>query len=556
MRKYLQKKYLIEAGIYAVIFIVAVGLISKFRGSEETVEPEPQVAGVQIQKVVSQNEIKVPLKLSGQAKAKQSTVIRSLVQGTVQYILPVGSQVSAGTDLFRLANSSIEASYFSALSSLSNAQSSVSETEASTQSSAAQSQLALSQAQANLELIKQQLADAQVSGELQKRQALDAAYVAYDSGYATVDQAMRFLGGPNINDYAYKSVFTTNQELQTQALNQFTIAKISFSKLSLTPSNNIATDLNLLEEAIKQVKTLNNQTLTLLTYAVEGNGFSSVDIAAAKAQVQVFSSQLNAADSQVKSTRNAILNIDVQVSNSISSLTKQVEIASLQVSNAENAVGAQKTAAQLQKIGSSTQLSAANSQYAAAKFQYDNLSLGAPFTGSVISHKTALGSQVSPGQELIELGDINAIEIRVEISGAMAGAVKLGQAVAIDGKNVGRVSEIEPAASNATGKVGIKIEAANDNGEFLPGSIVEVEIELVFEAPGVVVVPLNTVEVGQNSQTVLVYEAGKAVRREVQLGQVYGSFVEVLSGLNPGDDLILNEGGIVEPGDNVVPKGN
>ena len=53
-------------------------------------------------------------------------------------------------------------------------------------------------------------------------------------------------------------------------------------------------------------------------------------------------------------------------------------------------------------------------------------------------------------------------------------------------------------------------------------------------------IPVDAVYQSQDKAYVLVVEKGVAVTKEIQLGNVYGSYVEALRGLSSGDHIILD----------------
>ena len=53
-------------------------------------------------------------------------------------------------------------------------------------------------------------------------------------------------------------------------------------------------------------------------------------------------------------------------------------------------------------------------------------------------------------------------------------------------------------------------------------------------------IPIDAVYESQNESTVYLVEKNKATARKVEVGQVYGEFVEIISGLKNGDKIILN----------------
>jgi multidrug efflux pump subunit AcrA (membrane-fusion protein) len=72
------------------------------------------------------------------------------------------------------------------------------------------------------------------------------------------------------------------------------------------------------------------------------------------------------------------------------------------------------------------------------------------------------------------------------------------------------------------------------------GSTPKVELPLRFTHEATILVPLDTVYKNTDSSVVLVNVNGQAESREVTLGRVRGNYIEVLSGLNKEDQIILN----------------
>ena len=57
--------------------------------------------------------------------------------------------------------------------------------------------------------------------------------------------------------------------------------------------------------------------------------------------------------------------------------------------------------------------------------------------------------------------------------------------------------------------------------------------------PAKVYVPMNSIIFSQNDRYVYLYENGQAIRHSIEIGEVLGSWVEVLGGLSRQDQLIV-----------------
>ncbi len=102
--------------------------------------------------------------------------------------------------------------------------------------------------------------------------------------------------------------------------------------------------------------------------------------------------------------------------------------------------------------------------------------------------------------------------------------------IATDGQLHTILYNLPDGASNST------------NLEFVP---VEVPIVSSRSATTIPYIPIDAVFQSQEESTVNIVNDGKVTSRTIELGTVYGSFVEVLSGLNRGDKVILNRNVVV-----------
>jgi RND family efflux transporter MFP subunit len=253
---------------------------------------------------------------------------------------------------------------------------------------------------------------------------------------------------------------------------------------------------------------------------------------------------INGEVSSILSVQNTLENTRINNRLAIDNSQSQLDLAQIEYNNAD--IGLQNA-----KDGAELQNSAAKSQYDNAAYSYNNLTLAAPFSGTILSHYAKAGEQVSVGQELIELGNISIVEITVDVDVDFAKAIKLNDKVMIDDTYEGIVSEIEPIGDLASGKVSIKVQS-QDSEDLVAGNSAEVKFELSYEDVNTVVVPIKSVTIEASGNYVYVVgEGGKVERRNVNLGQIYGDKVSVLSGLEEGDKLILLNGVFVSVGDSV-----
>jgi RND family efflux transporter MFP subunit len=186
----------------------------------------------------------------------------------------------------------------------------------------------------------------------------------------------------------------------------------------------------------------------------------------------------------------------------------------------------------------------AESQARAAQDVASYARIVAPFDGHVIRRTVEPGSMVSPGMPLFVVEDTSHYQLEVTLPSESAALVKKSsparvQLDAFPGKSlVGSVTEIEagadPGSHTLKARVELPKEAGVQSGMF----------GRAFFAQGqkrALVVDGNAlVRRGQLTGIYVVDDSGLMHWRVLTLGLPFGSQVEVLSGMNDGDRVVLN----------------
>jgi membrane fusion protein (multidrug efflux system) len=118
----------------------------------------------------------------------------------------------------------------------------------------------------------------------------------------------------------------------------------------------------------------------------------------------------------------------------------------------------------------------------------------------------------------------------------------------------GRFDFIDNKVDEATGTVLVRAEFPNPDGILLPGQFVTVVIERK-DAIDAVTLPQAAVLTDQGGRYVLVVdEDGRVATRRIEIGQEFGPNLQVKSGLEPGERVILYGIQKVRPGIAVIPE--
>lgn len=169
-----------------------------------------------------------------------------------------------------------------------------------------------------------------------------------------------------------------------------------------------------------------------------------------------------------------------------------------------------------------------------------------PFQGVVERVHVRVGESVNPGQTLVTISGVEG-KIILEAKVPSATAKNLSKLEASQITIKGQTIDLMPAyvSSEATsGQLYSIIYHVPDEYQafFTDGGYVSISIPVGAPDTNSVVpfIPLDSVFQTQEESTVYIIENGAAHSRKVELGDVQGSFVSVLEGLGPNDEIILS----------------
>jgi HlyD family secretion protein len=166
------------------------------------------------------------------------------------------------------------------------------------------------------------------------------------------------------------------------------------------------------------------------------------------------------------------------------------------------------------------------------------------FAGVLQQVPVDVGQRVAPGQNLARVADPGRLKAELKIAETQAKDVELGQLASVDTRNgiiAGRVSRKDPAAVNGTVTVDVSLTEALPRGA-VPDLGVDgtIELERIPSA-----LQVGRPAFGQEQSTIALFKivdaAGNANRVQVHVGKSSVNTLEVLSGLNEGDRVVLSD---------------
>lgn len=175
-----------------------------------------------------------------------------------------------------------------------------------------------------------------------------------------------------------------------------------------------------------------------------------------------------------------------------------------------------------------------------------HVTLYASASGSVVDRKVTQGQYVNAGDTLFTVADLSQVWIKADVYEDQLPQIRRGQEVEVTSEALpnrtlhGHVDFIEPQASPQTRTVPVHVHVANPGMRLLPGMFVSASF--VSTAPGrSIVVPRSAVlDTGTRKLVYLARPNGVFEAHEVAVGTPSDDLFPVISGLAPGDKVVLS----------------
>ncbi len=175
----------------------------------------------------------------------------------------------------------------------------------------------------------------------------------------------------------------------------------------------------------------------------------------------------------------------------------------------------------------------------------------APFDGVITARNTDVGDLIDSGSsggaktDLFHMAQPNVLRVYINVPEEYASAVKPGMTADLTmaefpGKTIqGKLVRTAQAINMSTRTLLVEVDVENPTGKLLTGSYAQVKLN-VPDVNSTLLVPVETLIFRSKGLQVAVVKDGKAELKTVTPGRDFGTQIEIVSGLNPDDEVIVN----------------
>lgn len=182
-----------------------------------------------------------------------------------------------------------------------------------------------------------------------------------------------------------------------------------------------------------------------------------------------------------------------------------------------------------------------------ARQQINDTAIYAPFDGVVQEKLSSLGEYLSSSSPIATIVRVDPIRLKAEIPEHSSNQIKIGQKVkvSVEGDSnvyTGSVMRLSPTLTEKNRMLLIEAEITN-KGNLRPGSFAQAQI-VINENHLVTAVPKTSVITFAGIEKVITVLEGKAVEKNISTGQQIGENIEIVNGLKPGEEIVLEPGNL------------
>jgi RND family efflux transporter MFP subunit len=186
----------------------------------------------------------------------------------------------------------------------------------------------------------------------------------------------------------------------------------------------------------------------------------------------------------------------------------------------------------------------------------------APFSGVLTRRNVDPGALINSGagvagKELFDIARVDPLRVFVSVPQAYAPTMKTGVKAEITlqefpgQKFMGTVARTADAIDPSTRTLNTEVDVPNKDGKLLPGSFGEVHFAMGTSVPRITI-PVNAMLFrAEGPQVAVVDKDSKVELRKIIIGKDFGATLEIVGGVDPNDQIIINPSDSLENGQKV-----
>lgn len=301
-------------------------------------------------------------------------------------------------------------------------------------------------------------------------------------------------------------------------------------------------------------------------YVNEGDTIAVLDdqdiqnsIKTATAQLEVNEKQVNSAEQQLNSTQTSLEKLKINVDDAQRNYDREKALFDAGAVSQSELDASEKTLntskADYNSGQANIEISKASIESAKAsveaqkvnieKLQNDlnNVVIKAPISGVISEKNVNVGQIINQGAVLAKINDISYVFATIQVPQEKINDIKVGKPaeVTLEDNNTvhnGTLDSIDLSGDSTLRVFNCKIKMENSNKELLPGEYAKVNFSNTENNNKVITIPVSSLAGSEGDYYVFINDNGVASKVSVDIGDADENNVEIISGVNEGDEII------------------
>lgn len=535
-RIYRMKKLLVVIIILALVGVGAwrVSAVLKTRAqSAKLQEKLPTAVEIEVAKI---GNIQEELSLVGNIVADSEVTVFPKTMGKIeQQSVKVGSNVTKGSVMAKLEDKELTLRVKQAEVMLDTARTAYNQAKALAEvrvkSQVAQAEAGLAGADASLKQI-QDIAKTRVSSQL--------------------DQAQSGLDALKTNLKKIKDGARPEEKKQIEAMVQQAKANMDNSQADLERMEKLFNDGAISKQTLDGART--RTTVANSQYDAATQQLKLVEIGARPEDIQAMELQIKAAESGLTIAKS--MSDSKSWEQDIEMAKSRYDQAKAMLDSAKSLVIAKSWEAEI--AGSEAGVKQAETGLALAKEALSYATVTAPISGTVSKRNLDTGGMANPAMPMFTIVSMNIVKAIVEVPEANLSELPLNGNISIAVTGItepvtGQITLVSPVVKPTSRTATVEITIDNSSHKLKPGAFARVNIPLkvnnnvVLVGRSAIIDDKESKELG--SKYAFIVDKDKIIKRKVEIGIAQGDTIEVVSGIQAGEKVVIAGQNLIKDGE-------
>lgn len=387
---------------------------------------------------------------------------------------------------------------------------------------------------------------------IQYQTAQQSLNITHSTEQFTQENSLNSLATAQVSTQSAKKAFQNALQVKRNAQSAFEL-QMQGAQLAVQAAEQAYKNAkNSLEDAEDMLDDLDDNYDDLRDEDPENPGLAQLRSAINQAEAQVNSLEFAkiSAGTGIEQAELAVNQLEENFAAQTDQLNFAAQTTFLQYRTVLNQMQSAGTGAHLQELGVEAQIAQAQSALQAAGLTVGEQNITSPINGTVTEIQAQQGNLTTPGQILAKVENSETLSIKTSVNEREAGLIAVGDTIILEEGIQGEIISISPTLNEISKKIDVEIEVT-DATDIIPGELIQITFSP--QPTGRIFIPLNSIRLTETQKLVRIVDEQNIVQlREIQTGQIIGSYIEVVSGLFGTEKIITSVAFFLEEGERVA----